>query len=60
MNKIWNWIKSLFAPKEQIDSHEVMLHPRGYCSEHNKYKHRCPKCKDLARIAEWLDLHTQH
>ena len=38
-------------PKEQIDAHEVILHPRGFCNEHNKYKHRCPKCRELARMA---------
>jgi len=36
MNKIWNWIKNLFAPKEQMDSHEVMLHPKGFWSEQKK------------------------
>ena len=51
IKKIIEKIKSWFRPQEQIDSHEVMLHPRGFCSDHNKYKHRCPKCKELARMA---------
>ena len=51
IKKIIEKIKSWFRPKEQIDAHEVMLHPRGFCSEHNKYKHRCPKCRELARMA---------
>ena len=48
---IINIIKGWFRPKEQMDPHEVMLHPKGYCIEHNKYKHRCPKCRELARMA---------
>jgi hypothetical protein len=24
---------------------------KGYCDEHNKYKHRCPKCRELAGVA---------
>ena len=51
IKKFISWIKSLYRSKEQIDAHEVMLHPRGFCSDHNKYKHRCPKCKELARIS---------
>ena len=51
IKKIIDKIKSWFKPKEQIDPHEVMLHPRGFCSDHNKYKHRCPKCRELARMA---------
>jgi hypothetical protein len=50
IKKFLNWIKGLFTPKEKMDPHEVVLHPRGFCSEHNKYKHRCPKCKELARM----------
>ncbi len=50
IKKFLNWIKNLYTPKEQMDAHEVMLHPRGFCSDHNKYKHRCPKCRELARI----------
>ena len=50
IKKIIEKIKSWFAPKEIIDEHEVILDPRGFCSEHNKYKHRCPKCKELARM----------
>ncbi len=51
IKKIIEKIKSWFRPKEQIDAHEVMLHPRGFCNDHNKYKHRCPKCRELARMA---------
>jgi hypothetical protein len=54
IKKIIEKIKSWFRPKEQkeqMDPHEVMLHPRGYCIEHSKYKHRCPKCRELARMA---------
>ena len=51
IKKIIEKIKSWFRPKEQIDPHEVMLHPRGFCSDHSKYKHRCPKCRELARMA---------
>ena len=51
IKKFISWIKNLYTPKEQMDAHEVMLHPRGFCSEHNKYKHRCPKCRELARMA---------
>ena len=52
ITKFLNWIKNIFKPKRQeIDAHEVMLHPRGFCSDHNKYKHRCPKCRELARMA---------
>jgi len=50
IKKIIDKIKSLFTPKYQMDPHEVELHPRGYCSEHNKYKHRCPKCRELAEM----------
>ena len=48
---IINIIKTWFRPKEQIDAHEVMLHPRGFCNDHSKYKHRCPKCKEIARMS---------
>ena len=51
IKKIIEKIKSWFGPKEVMDAHEVMLHPRGFCSDHNKYKHRCPKCRELARMA---------
>ena len=51
IKKIIEKIKSWFTSKEVMDAHEVMLHPRGFCSDHNKYKHRCPKCRELARIA---------
>ena len=52
IKKFLNWIKNIFKPQRQeIDAHEVMLHPRGFCSDHNKYKHRCPKCRELARMA---------
>ena len=50
IKKIIEKIKSWFTPKEVMDAHEVMLHPRGFCSDHSKYKHRCPKCRELARI----------
>ena len=50
IKKIIEKIKSWFTQKEIMDAHEVMLHPRGFCSDHNKYKHRCPKCRELARI----------
>ena len=51
IKKFLNWIKNIFKPQRQeIDAHEVILHPRGFCNEHNKYKHRCPKCRELARI----------
>ncbi len=50
IKKIIEKIKSWFRPKEQIDAHEVILHPRGFCNEHNKYKHRCPKCRELAGV----------
>ena len=50
IKNIINIIKSWFTPKEVMDPHEVVLQPRGYCIEHNKYKHRCPKCRELARM----------
>ena len=50
IKKIIDKIKSWFKPKEQMDPHEVMLHLRGFYSDHNKNKHRCPKCRELARI----------
>jgi len=46
IKKILNWIKSIFKPTRQ--EKEVT---KGFCDEHNKYKHRCPKCKELAGVA---------
>ena len=51
IRKIIDKIKSWFKPKEIMDPHEIILHPRGYCNEHSKYKHRCPKCRELAGVA---------
>ena len=45
IKKILNWIKGIFKPKRQ--EQEIT---KGFCEEHNKYKHRCPKCKELARM----------
>ena len=47
MKKIWNWIKNLFTPKLKLEN-EIK---KGYCDEHSKYKHRCPKCRELAGVA---------
>ena len=47
MKKIWNWIKNLFTPKLRLEN-EIT---KGYCDEHSKYKHRCPKCRELAGVA---------
>ena len=44
IKKFINWIKSLFLPR-LILTNEIT---KGYCEEHNKYKHRCPKCRKLA------------
>tara|TARA_R100000654_G_scaffold37838_1_gene63444 strand:+ start:593 stop:736 length:144 start_codon:yes stop_codon:yes gene_type:complete len=46
IKKILNWIKGIFKPTRQ--EKEVT---KGFCDEHNKYKHRCPKCKELAGVA---------
>ena len=51
IKKIIEKIKFGLHLKKKLDAHEVMLHPRGFCSDHNKYKHRCPKCRELARMA---------
>ena len=52
INKIWNWIKNIFKPEKQ-DPHMTLYEEvkKGYCDEHSKYKHRCPKCRELARMA---------
>jgi len=41
-----NWIKGLFTPKLKLKE-EIT---KGFCEEHNKYKHRCPKCRELAGV----------
>jgi len=46
MKKIWNWIKNLFIPKLRLEDKVI----KGYCDEHSKYKHRCPKCRELAGV----------
>ena len=45
IKKILNWIKGIFKPKRQ--EQEIT---KGFCEEHNKYKHRCPKCRELAGV----------
>jgi len=53
-----NWIKAWVGIKdEEMDPHaELYLKgkesdiPKGYCDEHNKYKHRCPMCRELAGV----------
>ena len=45
IKKILNWIKGIFKPTRQKEV------TKGFCDEHNKYKHRCPKCRELAGVA---------
>ena len=55
---IINIIKGWFTPKEQMDPHEVMLHPKEpevpiyeekkHCSGHEKYVDRCRHCREAA------------
>jgi len=47
IKKILNWIKGIFKPKRQEQEQEII---KGFCEEHNKYKHRCPKCRELAGV----------
>jgi hypothetical protein len=42
---ILNIIKGWFSPKLKL---EVIT--KKFCEEHNKYKHRCPKCRELAGV----------
>jgi hypothetical protein len=44
---ILNIIKGWFAPKLKL---EVEVITKNFCDEHNKYKHRCPKCRELAGV----------
>ena len=48
---IWNKIKNIFKPEKQDPHLTLYEEVKGYCDEHNKYKHRCPKCRELARMA---------
>ena len=49
IKKIIEKIKSWFRPKEQMDPHEVMLHPRGtpFVDEHNKCRRNVAKQKKI-------------
>jgi len=47
IKKILNWIKGVFKPTRQKQEQEIT---KGFCDEHNKYKHRCPKCRELAGV----------
>ena len=65
IKKLINIIKNLFTPKEQMDPHEVMLHPKESdisiysdengkaikCGTHKRYKKSCPICKEAAGVA---------
>ena len=62
IKKIIEKIKSWFIPKREIDPHEELYlktpEPevpvykdektaiKGFCNDHPKYKHRCPKCRE--------------
>jgi len=50
INKIWNWIKNIFKPEKQDPHLTLYEEVKSYCDEHNKYKHRCPKCRELAGV----------
>jgi len=50
INKIWNWIKNIFKPEKQDPHLTLYEEVKSYCNEHNKYKHRCPKCRELAGV----------
>ena len=45
IKKFLNWIKGIFKPTRQ--EKEIT---KSFCDEHNKYKHRCPKCRELAGV----------
>ena len=52
---IINKIKSWFTPEEEMDPHEVMLHPKerdvplyvDHCPKHTRYRKSCPECKEV-------------
>ena len=56
---IINKIKSWFTPKEEMDPHEVILHPKepdvpiydapsdDHCPKHTRYRKSCPECKEI-------------
>ena len=62
IKKIINKIKSWFTPKEEMDPHEVMLHPKESdisiysdengkaikCGTHIRYKKSCSTCREVA------------
>ena len=64
IRKIINIIKNWFTPKEEMDPHEVMLHPAEpditiytdengkavKCGTHNRHKKSCPICREVAGI----------
>ena len=59
---IINTIKSWFTPKEEMDPHEVMLHPKKsdililenendikleHCTKHNRFRKNCLACREV-------------
>jgi|TARA_R100000322_G_scaffold16664_1_gene9879 hypothetical protein len=61
IKKIINKIKSWFTSKEEMDPHEVMLHPKKpdvpiyvekkpeHCSSHLRYRKSCPRCQEIVK-----------
>jgi hypothetical protein len=51
INKIWNWIKNMFAPEKQ-DPHLVLYEevekPKPtHCSGHLRFRKTCPRCQEI-------------
>ena len=62
IKKIINIIKSWFTPKEEMDAHEIMLHPKKpdvpvyknenmikkeHCNSHLRFRKSCPRCQEV-------------
>ena len=62
IKKIINKIKSWFTPKEEMDPHEIMLHPKEsdvpvyenenaikkeHCDSHLRFRKSCKACQEV-------------